>query len=70
MGNPFEDPEGRYLVLANEEGQHSLWPSSIAVPEGWTIASNADSYQTSLEYVEQHWFDMRPASLARAMRDQ
>lgn len=25
--NPFEDPEGTYLVLVNDEGQYSLWPS-------------------------------------------
>lgn len=23
--NPFEDSQGRYVVLANEEGQYSLW---------------------------------------------
>ena len=35
MTNPFEDPDGTYLVLVNDEGQHSLWPSFIAVPDGW-----------------------------------
>ena len=24
--NPFEDSEAKYLVLINDEGQHSLWP--------------------------------------------
>ncbi|SED19230.1 MbtH-like protein [Streptomyces melanosporofaciens] len=27
--NPFEDPEGTYLVLVNDEGQHSLWPAFV-----------------------------------------
>jgi len=38
MTNPFENPEGRYLVLVNGEGQHSLWPSFCEVPAGWTVA--------------------------------
>ena len=41
--NPFEDPEGRYLVLVNDEGQHSLWPSFAEVPAGWTVVFGADS---------------------------
>ena len=31
--NPFEDPDGVYLVLINEEGQYSLWPAFVDVPE-------------------------------------
>ena len=30
--NPFEDPDANYLVLVNDEGQHSLWPVFAAVP--------------------------------------
>ena len=30
--NPFDDPEGRFLVLVNDQEQHSLWPSRRAVP--------------------------------------
>ena len=26
MTNPFENPEGVYLVLVNDENQHSIWP--------------------------------------------
>ena len=37
MTNPFEDENGVYHVLVNDEGQHSLWPSFIDVPKGWTI---------------------------------
>lgn len=24
--NPFDDPDATFLVLLNDEGQHSLWP--------------------------------------------
>jgi MbtH protein len=27
MANPFEDENGNYYALINEEGQYSLWPT-------------------------------------------
>ncbi|MCQ8827726.1 MbtH family protein [Streptomyces malaysiensis] len=67
MSNPFENPDGRYLVLVNEEGQHSLWPAFAEVPAGWTVAHGEDDRQASLDYVNEHWTDMRPKSLVTAM---
>ncbi|TDC44292.1 MbtH family protein [Micromonospora sp. KC213] len=61
--NPFEDDDARYLVLANAENQHSLWPAFAAVPAGWSVVHGEDSRQGCLEYVQTHWTDLRPASL-------
>lgn len=69
MTNPFEDPDGTYLVLVNDEGQHSLWPSFVAVPAGWTVAYGESSRGACLDYVNANWTDMRPASLIRSMSD-
>ncbi|MFE6779729.1 MbtH family protein [Streptomyces sp. NPDC057702] len=69
MTNPFDDPDARYLVLVNAEHQHSLWPAAIAVPPGWTVAHAEDDHAACVAYVEEHWQDLRPASLARAMTD-
>lgn len=60
--NPFDDEDGRYLVLVNGELQHSLWPDGIDVPRGWTVALDTSPRQAALAYVESHWTDMRPAS--------
>lgn len=65
--NPFEDPEARYLVLVNEEGQHSLWPVFAEVPAGWTVALQDSDREAALDYVEKNWQDMRPKSLIQAM---
>ncbi|GAA0430825.1 protein mbtH [Actinoplanes capillaceus] len=65
--NPFEDDDATYLVLVNDENQHSLWPSFAEIPAGWTVAHPEDSRANCLEYVEKTWTDMRPASLIRAM---
>ncbi|MFE8945313.1 MbtH family protein [Streptomyces sp. NPDC007856] len=67
MTNPFDDPDGSYLVLVNDEGQHSLWPSFTAVPDGWRVAHPEASRQDCLDYVERHWTDLRPRSLVEAM---
>jgi len=61
--NPFEDADGRYLVLVNAEGQHSLWPAFLAVPAGWDHAFGEASRQECLDYTNEHWVDMRPKSL-------
>lgn len=65
--NPFENPDGSYLVLVNDEDQHSLWPSFAGVPAGWRVALPATDRQSALDYVEANWTDMRPKSLATAL---
>lgn len=60
--NPFDDPEGAFFVLVNDEEQHSLWPSGLAVPPGWQIAHGSDTRQACVEYVEKNWTDLRPRS--------
>ncbi|PZD95338.1 MbtH family protein [Paenibacillus sambharensis] len=63
MSNPFENPEGSYHVLVNEEGQFSLWPSFIGVPQGWKIVCERQSRQASLDFINAGWTDMRPNSI-------
>ncbi|MFC8300973.1 MbtH family protein [Micromonospora orduensis] len=66
MSNPFEDADARYQVLVNGEAQYSLWPVALACPDGWTVVLDDDSRAACLAYIEEHWTDMRPASLVRA----
>jgi MbtH protein len=61
--NPFEDSDGRYVVLVNDEGQHSLWPTFAEVPAGWTRVHGEATRQECLAYVEANWTDLRPKSL-------
>jgi MbtH protein len=67
--NPFEDPEAKYLVLINDEGQHSLWPVFANVPDGWKIIFGEDGRQECLDFIEKNWTDMRPNSLIRQMEE-
>lgn len=67
MTNPFEDADGTYFALMNDEGQYSLWPAFVEVPAGWRITHPHDTRQACLDYINQHWIDMRPQSLIEAM---
>ncbi|MGI5121446.1 MbtH family protein [Marinactinospora thermotolerans] len=67
MSNPFDDADGTFLVLVNDEEQHSLWPEFAEVPEGWTVVHGPVPRDEALAYVNTHWTDLRPKSLRVAM---
>ena len=35
--NPFDDDNGSFVVLVNDEEQRSLWPTFDDVPAGWRV---------------------------------
>jgi uncharacterized protein YbdZ (MbtH family) len=63
--NPFDDPDGTFVVLVNDEDQHSLWLATLAVPAGWRVVHGPDGRQACLDYVEANWTDIRPRSARR-----
>ncbi|WP_030794579.1 MbtH family protein [Streptomyces sp. NRRL S-920] len=65
--NPFDDENGTFHVLENDEGQHSLWPVFVDVPDGWRVVLGDAARDECLEYVEENWTDLRPRSLREAM---
>ncbi|WP_067720864.1 MbtH family protein [Nocardia yamanashiensis] len=60
--NPFDNEDGLFKVLVNDEGQYSLWPDFAPVPDGWHVVHDGDK-PSCVDYVEKHWLDMRPRSL-------
>jgi MbtH protein len=66
--NPFEDENGVFHVLVNDEGQHSLWPEFVPVPAGWKIVHESDTRAACLDYINKNWTDMRPKSLIEEMK--
>ena len=70
MTNPFEDENGVYHVLINDEGPafpfgRASSKSSRAGPSFTNPASRA----ACLEFINQHWTDMRPKSLIEHMKE-
>ncbi|AJC52666.1 hypothetical protein GZL_00058 [Streptomyces sp. 769] len=66
MTHPFDDPDGVYQVLVNEEQQQSLWPRDVRAPAGWSPVFGPDTRDACVDYVESHWLDLRPASTRAA----
>jgi MbtH protein len=63
MTNPFDDENATYLVLLNQEGQYSLWPALIDVPNGWSVVHPADTRNACFDFINSNWTDMRPTCL-------
>ncbi len=67
--NPFDDDNGAFFVLVNDEDQHSLWPVFADIPAGWRVVHGEASRAACLDYVEKSWTDLRPKSLRDAMAE-
>ncbi len=58
--NPFDDESREFLVLVNALNQHSLWPASIPVPEGWTTVGPRGKRSECLDWIDRNWVDITP----------
>lgn len=65
--NPFDDANGSFYVLVNDEGQHSLWPAFADVPAGWRVVFGGSARTDCLAYIEEEWADIRPRSLRESV---
>src|SRR5579859_2811640 len=65
--NPFDNEDGEFLVLVNDEDQYSLWPAFAEVPAGWRVLLGPGSRTQCLDYISANWTDMRPRTLREAM---
>ena len=52
-----------YYVVCNEEEQYSVWLSDKPVPCGWVKVTGTLCRDDCLDYIKQHWLDMRPKSI-------
>lgn len=63
----FDDDNGPFFVVVNDEEQYSIWPENREVPSGWRTVGSARARQDCLDYIDKVWTDMRPLSLRRAL---
>lgn len=64
--NPFDDENGVFYALVNDEEQYSLWPRFAPVPDGWRVVygePDGAPRQEVLDWIERTWTDLRPKSL-------
>ena len=56
-----------YIVVSNQEEQHSIWPASKAIPAGWQAVGGPASKEECLMLIERRWVDIRPKSLRTSL---
>ena len=61
--NPFEQDDSLFQALVNTDGQFSLWPAGVPVPDGWLVRYGPEPRLDCLAFIEKTWTDMRPAGL-------
>jgi MbtH protein len=63
----LDNENGSFKVLINHEEQYSLWPAYRTIPGGWSDAGIEGNKAFCLDYINQHWTDMRPLSLRKIL---
>jgi MbtH protein len=67
----FDREDQIFIVLINLEEQYSIWPQWKEVPGGWKAVPEVQGDKTVVQaYINEHWTDMRPASLRKWMTEQ
>lgn len=56
-----------FNVVINHEAQYSIWPTSKALPLGWTLEGFKGNKEDCLNHIDNTWTDMRPLSLRKHM---
>ncbi|OLT29376.1 antibiotic synthesis protein MbtH [Nocardiopsis sp. CNR-923] len=61
------EDEWNYRVVVNHEEQYSIWPVGRENTPGWRDVGVEGTKSECLSWIDEHWTDMRPLSLRRAM---
>jgi len=64
FSNPFDNPQGQFSVLQNENGQYSLWPAQCAQPEGWREVCAPQSQEACQHWLAENWQTLIPSFFA------
>jgi len=59
----MNDAQLQFDVVINAHGQYALWPAGKPIASGWSEAGMRGERQICLDYINEHWIDMRPRSL-------
>jgi MbtH protein len=56
-----------FVVVVNDEEQHSLWPASEEPPAGWWRTGFTGTKDECVAHIDEVWTDIRPLSLRRRL---
>jgi uncharacterized protein YbdZ (MbtH family) len=55
FSNPFDNPQGQFAILQNDQGQYSLWPQQCELPAGWRVVCEAQSQEACQQWLAERW---------------
>lgn len=64
VSNPFDDVQGQFYLLQNEQQQFSLWPAQCALPAGWRVISEPQSVDACNAWLMDNWSTLIPSHYA------
>ncbi|HAT3633461.1 TPA: MbtH family NRPS accessory protein [Raoultella ornithinolytica] len=64
FSNPFDNPQGQFYILRNEQQQYSLWPHHCALPQGWVVECPPQSLEACNGWLAANWSTLTPAHYA------
>lgn len=51
----MDDENGVFKVVANDRGQHSIWPAGRDCPSGWVARNFRGTRTECLEWIQAAW---------------
>ncbi|MGR5944371.1 MbtH family protein [Enterobacter sp. C4G1] len=64
FSNPFDNPQGQFAILCNDQVEFSLWPQQCALPAGWRVVCEPQSQEACQQWLAEHWHTLTPSHFA------
>lgn len=66
----WDSEETVFEVVMNDEEQYSIWPAYLDLAPGWKPVGVRGKKTECMQYIDQHWTDLRPRSLREQLAAQ
>lgn len=63
FSNPFDNLQGQFYILRNEQQQYSLWPHHCALPQGWSVECPPQSLEACNARLAANWSTLTPPTM-------
>lgn len=64
FSNPFDNPQGQFAILRNDQGQYSLWPQQCELPAGWRVVCEPLPQDACQQWLAENWQTLVPSHFA------
>lgn len=64
FSNPFDNPQGQFAILQNDQGQYSLCTAAVRTAGGWRVVCEAQSQEACQQWLAGNWRTLEPSHFA------